>query len=567
MIIMKDMVFRSSFALEELTAKDTGNSGIGIDESMLVDLCTDAKIEKNKLKPVTSPIMFNGQSPSPGGLFDPDIFGVDESRKYTYAYIDLHRKFFHPYIFEIICKISGAFKDIAQGDTCGFIDPETKNLVTIKDTEDPNFNPDHTGIPWLVEHFREIKFKETKARTRKDTLRLLADLTDDEIFISKYLVIPVFYRDKEMTNGRPTIPQINNEYKKLIQFCSSIEEDDIFAMYNNALYFRVQSILVGIRQLGQDMISGKHGHYHAAILGKSIDYGSRDVISVPVMNQIQHPRDNPVDMYHTGVPLAKCLVLGYPLIQRYVTNFFEDNFKDKNTVMVYKKGNRTPIEVKKQELKDQLLIYDKKTIDKYMKRFINTYGGRFETIKVYFKDGTVGEFFYTGFIQPTDSANPRANTILNRPMTWTDLFYLAAVETCEDKYIYTTRFPLETYSGTFPSRCRALSTIKTQPAVINGKLYPYYPVIDLSLSTDEISKKFIDTLTMSNLYLAAIGGDYDGDTTSSKMVYSLEANQEAEEIAHSPKNFLSISGGLLRKIKNEAYLTFFNMTRREEFKV
>lgn len=504
---MEEMMFRTSFAMEELTAKDTGNSGIGIDESMLVGICTDKDIESNKLKPVTSPIMFNGQNPSPGGLFDPDIFGTDEARRRNYAYIDLHRKFFHPYIFEIICKISSAFKEVAQGDTCGFIDPETGILSTIKDPEDPNFNQDNTGIPWLIDHYHEIKFKETKARTRKDTLRLLADLSDDEIIISKYLVIPVFYRDKEMTNGRPTIPQINNEYKKLIQYCSSVEEDDVFAMYNNALYYRIQNILLGIRQLGQDMISGKHGHYHAAILGKSIDYGSRDVISVPVMTQVQHPRDNPIDMYHTGIPLAKCLVLGYPLIFRYVSNFFEDNFKNKSTVMVYKKGDRSPVEVKVGEIKDHLIIYDKKTIDKYMKRYINTFGGRFETIKVYFKDGTIGDFFYTGFAQPYDRSKITSGHLITRPMTWTDLFYLAAVETCEDKYLYTTRFPLETYSGIYPSKCRALSTVQTQPAVINGKLYPFYPVIDLGMSSNEVSTKFIDTLTMSNLYLAALGGD------------------------------------------------------------
>lgn len=57
----------------------------------------------------------------------------------------------------------------------------------------------------------------------------------------------------------------------------------------------------------------------------------------------------------------------------------------------------------------------------------------------------------------------------------------------------------------------------------------------------------------------------DGDTVSSKMVYSNEANEEAAQIAHSPKNFLNIQGNLLRKIKNEAYLTFYNMTRREAF--
>lgn len=45
------------------------------------------------------------------------------------------------------------------------------------------------------------------------------------------------------------------------------------------------------------------------------------------------------------------------------------------------------------------------------------------------------------------------------------------------------------------------------------------------------------------------------------MVYSIEANQEAEEIINSLKHYLSIQGGIVRIVKNEAYLTYYNMTK------
>lgn len=45
------------------------------------------------------------------------------------------------------------------------------------------------------------------------------------------------------------------------------------------------------------------------------------------------------------------------------------------------------------------------------------------------------------------------------------------------------------------------------------------------------------------------------------MVYSLEANQEAEEIINSMKHFVSIQGNIVRVVGNEAYLTFYNMTK------
>ena len=45
-----------------------------------------------------------------------------------------------------------------------------------------------------------------------------------------------------------------------------------------------------------------------------------------------------------------------------------------------------------------------------------------------------------------------------------------------------------------------------------------------------------------------------------KMVYSLEANQEAEEIINNLKHYISIQGNLVRIVKNEAFLSYFCLT-------
>jgi len=56
---------------------------------------------------------------------------------------------------------------------------------------------------------------------------------------------------------------------------------------------------------------------------------------------------------------------------------------------------------------------------------------------------------------------------------------------------------------------------------------------------------------------------YDGDTVSVKILFTMEANQEAAEALNSIKHYMSIQGNLVRVLKNEAYLTFYNMTRRD----
>ena len=154
-------------------------------------------------------------------------------------------------------------------------------------------------------------------------------------------------------------------------------------------------------------------------------------------------------------------------------------------------------------------------------------------------------------------------TILNRPMTWTDLFYIAAVNSISDKYVYITRYPIEGYNSIFPTQCLPLSTIDTIPATVDGQFYPYYPKIDLKTPTDKISNLFNDTVTMSDLMIDIMGADFDGDTVSLKLCYTLEANQEAKEISESIRNFISQEGELIRDVGKEAFLTFYNMTRNE----
>ena len=96
-----------------------------------------------------------------------------------------------------------------------------------------------------------------------------------------------------------------------------------------------------------------------------------------------------------------------------------------------------------------------------------------------------------------------------------------------------------------------------------GKEYKYYPVIDPTLPESRVSTLFVDTVTMSVPYLKGLGGDYDGDQITEKMVFTQEANEEAEKLLKSPKHYITEDQELIRVIQNEAYLTFYNLTKAE----
>jgi hypothetical protein len=477
-------------------------------QSMKIYIITDKIIEENNLKPVKDSVFFKrGAVPTEEGLLSPLIFGDSiEERKLTHAYIDLNRKFFHPYVFEVLSKLSKKFNKCAMGDGCWMIGPDG-DLIEVTDRDSRDYNENNTGIAWLIDNYHKLTFKETDASIREERLKLLSSLTDDEIMISKYIVIPIFYRDVDTTTGKNTIPDINYMYADVLANVNSIDNEILSSVKHLTLY-KIQSKLVELRKYGQSLIEKKKGAFQQSILGKAPDFGARGVISVPSLNGCDLPNDCIVDITHSGLPLHKCIELGYPFVIKWITEFFEDTFRNKTTMPVFRKNKKGEYQLDTVDIIDQTEIYTKEFIDKKLEMFRKSYGAeRFETIKIRCVDGTDAEMVFTGRGYATRPDDPRANTISNRPMTWTDIVYLASENMLADKYCYITRYPLEDYFGTFPSQVAVLSTIKTSPVIINEKVYPHYPVIDLTLEPKEIATQFIDTISLSNLYLDAIGGD------------------------------------------------------------
>lgn len=477
-------------------------------ESMKIQLITDKIIIGNGLKQVTNPIMFErAQIPTVGGLFSEHIFGTTlEERMRAYAYVDLKMKFFHPYVFEVIKKVYRNIAKIAAGESAWHITPEGE-LIEIPDVDNPLYDEDNTGLSWIISNFKKVKFTENESTGRKNNLTFLKSLTDDELFITKWLVVPVFYRDVDMSTGRPSVPEINYEYNNLIKYTNMLTKDAI-GFFNNKAMYNVQLTLVKMRVFSQSLIAKKQGAFHQTVLGKSIDRGCRSVISVPIMNEVNVPEDNSVDMFHSGIPLAQCLVLGYDFVIKWCEDFFRQEFDGVSKKSMYRKNPDTKeYDLVAVPIKDQLSLYTTDYIRKKMKNFINTYGGRFEPLMIQLQDGQEVYMSFTGRGMSRQKDSPLAATITNRPMTWTDLFYMAAVETLSDKHVYITRYPLTDYLGIFPTLCVPLSTVNTMPVMIGDTLYKNYPVVDMNMSQDEVSTNFIDTTEISNLFLEAIGGD------------------------------------------------------------
>lgn len=537
---------------------------LGID--IVTDKIIDANIKMNGIKEVTNPINFErGGIPTIDGLFSEYIFGVTtEERRLTWGYINLGCKVIHPYIYTVLCSVQQNIKKIFEGKSSWKV-TENGDLVEVPES-DPKYNEDNTGVDWFIKNYKNMKFKKNTSRERTEKINLLATFEPDEIMISKWLVIPIFYRDLETKDGPLKIPPINKEYMNLIKYAQSVKYESLeMDMMTNLTKYNIQTTLVNIQKYFQELIQKSDGFFHQYVMGKNPDYGIRSVISCPVLTEYDKPEDMPIDMNTVGFPLSEVLSMFFPFIQRWIYNWFLDQTETTGMYISLDKSQKVV------HLRDPGSKFTPEYIGKKISAWIDNYESRFEviTLDAYTidKDGKEHDMEvpirFTGVPYSENSAYTAQ--IADRSMTWTDIFYIAAVECTEDKYAWVTRYPMTLYLNTYPTKVFVLSTVHTMPCKMNiygqVKIYKYYPIIDLTKSPREVSTLFNETVNMSNSLLSSINGDYDGDTVSVKGVYSIEANQEINRILYEPTHFLRSNGGLVASLTNEGILTLYNMTR------
>lgn len=527
---------------------------------MKIDLLdVNRLIEVNKLKPVTSHYLFSNKKMiyDPDGILSSEIFGISKTdRRSTFAYIDLKRKFIHPHIYanvlipmfrNIIYLVAGQKRyEVVNGQ--------------LQESEDG-----WTGIEELYNHWDELNWSKSKSANSINK-SILSNLHKDQIFIDKELVCPPAYRDVMLAgtvDRSDHVDPLNSLYVQLIRSVNLLEEGGLFARRQYATQSKIQSTLVDISNYFKNLISSKRGIIRRYLMGKSVDYGVRAVISSPSFN-IEKFGDAMVDLEHTAVPLAQCCSLFYPFIESWLTNFFtRELINDPNRVSYYDpKANK---EVNATILNAELQ-FSEKNIKKMINDFIFNPDNRFKVITLDV-EVPVG-LKKTKVIQATMLLKGKKITknnveeVLNRPITVTDLLYLACTETCENKrHIMTSRYPVGTDKGIFFSKVRVQSTVNHIRVIYNGREYPFYPDIDLNLDHSKVGVQFVDTLVMSNSHLEGMGADYDGDQVSARGLWSDEANAEAEQLMNSKMTALDIRGNNVKSVAKELYNSMYELTK------
>ena len=520
---------------------------------MKIDLFNiDEFVEINGLKEITSPVLFQrGDVPDPDGLVSNEIFGVTISeRKETFAYIDLHGHFFHPHIYKALKRLYRNVEKIINGTEYYII---TNEGELIKDDNG------ETGIDFLYNNWEKIKWEKSGSGMRDERIDLLTKTKKNEIFISKQIVIPAFYRDlKSNKSGGGESSKLNTFYSNLIRLTSLLKEKDMFDFTFNNTNYNIQSTLVNIYDYFKLKLQSKNGLLRKYLMGRNVDYCTRTVISEPLFHA-NTPEEMFIDFSHAGIPISQACSLCFPLVVHWIKTFFDNElisqFNKSNINMLTGDIKGEPFELKNPES-----YFTDKFIKKKIDQYIKDPGTRFEPIEVPTTSNRKVYMVFHGnrfsFADKSEQAN-----IVHRYMTWTDLLYMACEDVTKDKHCIITRYPVTDAYGIFTAKIRILSTCKTMQMQVGEKIYKWYPVVDLEASEQEVSTSFIDSVQFSNSFLKGICGDYDGDQVTVKVVWSMEANKECHEVMNQRAYFLNNSGDMIRVIGNEGAHTLYVLTK------
>lgn len=537
---------------------------------MLADIGSpDLYVKTNELQEITSGTIFASQSSAPdeNGLVSYEIFGNPGSkqRAKTFAYIDLGDIFIHPMAYDALVMLAKPIKGILEGDGYYYVDPTGKLVKVTSPSDAPKGFDCGQGCHWLKRNLKKINFtKEAMSNIRKERIDFINSLTEQEMFISKWLVIPAYYRDVDVNTNKKN--DINMMYQNLLSQARTVKAMNSMFTSEEVTdsHRKIQDKINEIYRYFFTFMAGTKQFIQKYVLGKAPDYSSRMVITTARIN-CNNPDDMLTDYAHSAVPLSMVLEDFAPFIEYGFKNFVKSQINGSDYIYTKDKNG----EIKRIPLAshwEQCLLHD--NIHHLIKVYSDSKERRLDYFTVEAEDGSqipLGYITSRGSITSTDSDEFGQQSNIVRPITLCEMFYIIAMDTVKDKQVMITRFPIEDYQNIYPSMMNIIPYEQTKKATIMGKEYPRFPDISMEDIKNKhepfICEKFNDALQLFPTYLKALGADFDGDTVTVQGVFN---KNDPMEYINSPMNIVNVGGSTMREISDINSQLLFALTRTEE---
>lgn len=505
-----------------------------MEQGFFIDILDiDEYINQFNIQEVTTSTLYSSNSSEPhsDGLLSYRIFGNPGStdRKIIYGYINLNAKFIHPKVYaSLISYKRELFKDLIFGNGAFTVqDGQLKRVVGVDNQLNLKSGEKvGTGIDFLYNIWDDLDFKPKPddAQQTKETKSFLHIIKKKDVFLTKWLVIPAFYRDVDLNQSKRN--EYNAYYSKLIELASMIKSNStMFAMFSTSdAHKKIQTIINDIyNQFVIEKLGGTKGFVQENVLGKTTDYAARMVISAANYN-FKNADETEVSFTHAAVPLYVVLKTFLPFIAYELRQFFKNFIGANNFIWVYDK--KTNQKVRYEIDPHYTDMFSIKNLQKMISIYSKSRNHRLApvTIKVVEQKEEIPFLFFDGskLINSEEAINNDQPIMENikkflRPFNWTELFYIIAHKVCKDRVAYITRYPIETHNSMYPSFINVIPSSKYKELTLNGETYPRFPdfsefdTIDFyNIPLSKLNTLFLDTLKVHPCYLKQMGADFDG---------------------------------------------------------
>lgn len=492
---------------------------------------------------------------NPRGLYSNIIFGEvgTKERSTRHGYIPLKTAIIHPKILEELYTLNKVYRGLMMGKSYAIWDNKTKNFIASDIIEG------ETGMAFFMEHWKDIKHKETKSQKRSLRIQFI-EKYKHIAEISYFVVLPAGLRElQEDETGRAIEDDINTLYRKILVSVNTIP--DSLKGKNDPVIdssrWLMQSAVVAVYKALLLMIEGKKGFLQFKWGSRKTAHGTRNIISTmdPGASDITSPRafDNTttlVGLYQTlkGVePLVvDWLMPNSPVSNNLIENInYEIDVVDTKTLKALSISVSETIRSKwgTESGRSDLMTKLADAENRYNPIMIDGY-----YFKLIYKDDKYFKIF-NGIEELPDGWDVNKVT----PLTWAEYTYHLIAPAIKDIRVFITRYPVTGEESIYASKPYLKTTVETITLKeLNDDWFPIDEEIFIEWPLVANKTAFIDTTSPHSSMLIGLNADFDGDVVNVVYVFSEDAVNEVDRLLYTPDNFLDATGGMVQKSSDGA---------------
>lgn len=496
------------------------------------------------LKPITTTDTFAGMTKNfhPEGLYSTEIFGPvgKEERDATFAYIDVKLEIISPTVALALFGLKQLYEEICSGRRYATWNEKEKDFEPALPTDAGA----DTGYTFFMKHYQELTPARNTSLRRDDTLDFFFKFR--QYSLSRYvLVLPAGLRDLMIRqDGRDQEEEINPIYRRLITLARAVPEKAQASTITDPVRWRIQSTFNEIWDYFFTLMDGKRGYARSKVTSRKIMNGTRNVLSSAQVGSIEMGREDQIRATDTRQGLLQTLKALLPVAQHYIRERYLANIRAGD-------GNLYGVNVK--TLKREFLevsgkVYDQYATDEGVEKLINRledraarhqplYIDKNHYVALIYQDDKRFKVFYDIDELPSDFKRENVSGI-----TLVELLYLSGYDIWNDYFAFVTRYPVagrgSTYSSTIRLETTTPSTMKTE---LDENWEPKSGKPAISFPLRHIND-FVESMAVHPSRLGGLGGDYDGDMTSSNAIMSEEALEENRKWLDSREYWFDTSG-------------------------